>query len=182
MVQAALMLCMASNCLAQPVSHSPHGEFAINYLPVAKANMTPDCTAYLVLERKGKEIARFPTIGEIQEVFWSPDGRYVAINNRRGESGDYLWVVATESGVVIHKPDDDLPIKDETKQFPEYAHLELHKEWIMPKGWKPNNSLWVRVDDIYSHSDEYLSIDIIYSVNGGALHLVSQVARMLPRF
>jgi tricorn protease-like protein len=143
--------------------------------------MSPDCTAYIILDKHGMETARFPTIGELQAVFWSPNGKYVAINNRRGESGDYLWVISTDTGSVIHKPDNDLPMQHEIKNFPEYAHLELHKEWIVPKGWDSNNILLVRVDDVYSNASDYLRIDVNYLVDSKALHLRSQSAKKFPR-
>jgi hypothetical protein len=43
--------------------------------------------------RSGKQnVAKYRTEGYLIDAFWSPDGRYVAVDNRRANSADYLWV------------------------------------------------------------------------------------------
>ena len=54
----------------------------------------------------GKKLAEFPTMGYLLNVFFSPDNAYVAINNRRANSGDYLWVISLRDGKAIKMPDD----------------------------------------------------------------------------
>ena len=40
------------------------------------------------------------------DTFWSPEGRYVAVVNRRANSGDYLWVFSLGDGRTVKKPVD----------------------------------------------------------------------------
>jgi len=53
-----------------------------------------------------KKLAEFPTMGYLLNVFFSPDNANVAINNRRANSGDYLWVISLRDGKAIKMPDD----------------------------------------------------------------------------
>jgi hypothetical protein len=63
-----------------------------------------ECT--LRVSAGGKPLAAFQTMGYLLDVFFSPDGSYVAINNRRANSGDYLWVISLRDGKAIKMPDD----------------------------------------------------------------------------
>jgi hypothetical protein len=53
-----------------------------------------------------KTLAQFPTMGYLMDVFFSPDSAHVAINNRRANAGDYLWVLSLRDGKAIKMPDD----------------------------------------------------------------------------
>jgi hypothetical protein len=63
-----------------------------------------ECT--LRVSAGSKALAEFPTMGYLLNVFFSPDDAYVAINNRRANSGDYLWVISLRDGKAIKMPDD----------------------------------------------------------------------------
>lgn len=63
-----------------------------------------ECT--LRISARGSKMAEFPTYGYLLDVFFSPDNKYVAINNRRANSGDYLWVISLANGQAIKMPDD----------------------------------------------------------------------------
>jgi hypothetical protein len=128
----------------------------------------------IVIRRK-KIVATLSTIGYIQDVFWSSNGKYVAINNRNAESGDYLWVVSLVDGVVIKKPFDQIPMHDITEQHPKYSEFNLYKQWIFARGWDSNNNLLIREDDFYENMPTYLSTDLVYSVRKNAIYLISQV-------
>ena len=69
-----------------------------------KAGQPDECT--LRVSAGGKVLANFPTMGYLLGVFFSPDNAYVAINNRRANSGDYLWVISLRDGKAIKMPDD----------------------------------------------------------------------------
>jgi hypothetical protein len=63
-----------------------------------------ECT--LRVSAGDKTVAAFQTMGYLLNVFFSPDGSHVAINNRRANSGDYLWVISLRDGKAIKMPDD----------------------------------------------------------------------------
>ncbi len=45
-------------------------------------------------------------MGYLLNAFFSPDNAYVAINNRRANACDYLWVISLRNGKAIKMPDD----------------------------------------------------------------------------
>jgi len=69
-----------------------------------KVGHPDECT--LRVSTGSKTLAEFPTMGYLLNVFFSPDNAYVAINNRRANSGDYLWVISLHDGKAIKMPDD----------------------------------------------------------------------------
>jgi len=45
-------------------------------------------------------------MGYLLDVFYSADNSYVAINNRRANAGDYLWVISLRDGQPLKIPED----------------------------------------------------------------------------
>ena len=69
---------------------------------------------FTIAVRNGKQyVAKYPTEGYLIDAFWSPDGRYVAVDNRRANSGDYLWVFRLRDGHAIKMPVDAQPQHDD---------------------------------------------------------------------
>lgn len=108
---------------------------------------------WLVLRRGADEIGRFPTIGYVLQSYLSPNQQLIAVNNRQGNSGDYLWVIATADGKVLKRPGDDLGMKIERRASAladeaakrKSSLLEAHKTWINAIAWTGNNRLSVNV-------------------------------------
>jgi hypothetical protein len=112
----------------------------------------------LVVSAKDKIVAEYPTYGYLLSAFWSPDGKYVAINNRRANAGDYLWVISLPDGKAIKVPDDLAPKPERerlekraetvqaqiTKRFSQCTADELDKSWLEATGWKDAATLAVR--------------------------------------
>jgi hypothetical protein len=71
---------------------------------IATAGHPDECT--LRVSAGGKILAEFPTMGYLLDVLFSPDNAYVAVNNRRANAGDYLWVMSLRDGKPIKMPDD----------------------------------------------------------------------------
>src|SRR4030095_6237038 len=71
---------------------------------IATVGHPDECT--LRVSAGGKRLKEFPTMGYLSDVFFSPDNTHVAINNRRANSGDYLWVISLRDGTAIKMPDD----------------------------------------------------------------------------
>jgi len=49
----------------------------------------------------GMIVAHYPFEGELVSAYWSPSGRYVAINNHSGHYGWWLWIVDLRDGHII---------------------------------------------------------------------------------
>ena len=88
---------------------SPDGRFSIDISE--KLHPQGDEFAdFFTLELKSASgtLASYPTSGYLTEVHWSPGSDFVAINNRRGNSGDYLWILSLKDGSALKRPDDRL--------------------------------------------------------------------------
>ena len=81
---------------------SNDNKYCVSMIPTA--GHPDECT--LRVSAGGKKLGEFPTMGYLLNVFFSPDNAYVVINNRRANSGDYLWVISLRDGKAIKMPDD----------------------------------------------------------------------------
>ncbi len=88
---------------------SPDGKSSVRILEQPVPG-TDDPLDNFTLEIRFREevVARAPTTGYLASAHWTPDGRLVAINNRRGNAGDYLWVYALPEGTCLKRADDPL--------------------------------------------------------------------------
>jgi lipoprotein NlpI len=117
----------------------------------------------LIVSSKTRVLAQFPTFGYLMGAFWSPDNKYVAINNRRANAGDYLWVISLSDGAALKMPDDlatemrrknlghitgDDPwgntVQEVTKRYTECAHARLDHQFLFALGWKSPSELLVQ--------------------------------------
>jgi len=90
---------------------SPDGAYSISMVnkPWLSPDQRPGFNNYhmLVLSKDGTEIAAVPTWREMTDAYWSPDGKYLAVNNVRSDmGGDQLWILALPGGQIIKAPDD----------------------------------------------------------------------------
>lgn len=81
---------------------SSDSKYCVHMKPTA--GQPDECT--LDVSAGAKTLAKFPTMGYLLDVFFSPDNAYVAINNRRANAGDYVWVISLRDGKAIKMPDD----------------------------------------------------------------------------
>lgn len=135
----------------------------------------------LVLKKGGSPILRVPTMGYITDAYWSPDGKYVAINNRNAESGDYVWVLSLVDGVIVKKPNDNLPEDNTPEKYPEYDSYEVHDQWILARGWNKTGELNIEMDTYYTNVNDSLCDSLTYRVKNGKLILVHHTVVKKPR-
>jgi hypothetical protein len=88
--------------LAQQKGCSSDGAYCVELVPT---HGYPD-EAILRVSDKRRTFAEFGTFGYLLGVIFSPKSRYVAVNNRRANAGDYLWVISLTDGSPIKIPDD----------------------------------------------------------------------------
>ena len=116
--------------------------------------------ATMVVRQGSKTLAALPTIGFLPEAYKSTDGKYLGINNRRANSGDYLWVLELPSGKVLKNPDDE-----KGKSWRGAAAASFHKadpaateetfirDWLTTTGWN-GNQLKISVRAAYRVSEK----------------------------
>jgi hypothetical protein len=114
----------------------------------------------LVIRDRGKRIASHKTIGYLWGApLWTD--KYVAINNRRGNAGDYLWVFRLIDGKCV-KPADGGFVRDISARAETAFHAldartkderRLRKGYLMAVGWRSSDELIVEVTHAYFTSD-----------------------------
>ena len=132
---------------------SPDGKIEARIVQKAMPG-TDGVTNFFTLEVlvAGKVIKQVPTEGYLMSVHPSPDGKSLAINNRRGNQGDYLWVVSLSDGSLLKRADDPLgarwlgtalaEIEDQTKDA---SADNLSRSWITAQGWSKSGDLLVSI-------------------------------------
>ena len=145
-----------------------------------------ECT--LVVSAGGKTLAEFPTMGYLLDVFFSPDNAHVAINNRRANAGDYLWVISLPDGKAIKMPDDvaeevgkkdvgkiagahrsDQSMPEVTAVCPTCTNDDLRHSFLFSNGWTSSGELkvveelefssgWIAVNNLCRLTETGLSV------------------------
>jgi len=160
MMSAALSASSAQ--IAPPIELcSPTQQYCVTILETALPGADPDNEFFTIAVRRGKNyLSKNGTEGYLLNAFWSPDGKYVAVNNRRANSGDYLWVFRLSDGRALKKPVDagpERPTKDYEKQeralirpvtvaYPDLTYDALNKLFLEADGWTPSGELRVTTD------------------------------------
>jgi hypothetical protein len=170
--------------LAPPEVFSPDREYSVRLdrseLPTTDS--VNDST--LVITHKGHVLSHFPTFGSLSEVFWSPAG-YLAINNRRANNGDYLWVCRLHDGKALKVPDDNnvfvATAQCVSTKFPDLLPSKLLRGYMTALGWKNTNELRVKTGLIYQNLDNAtIEVVEVYRVEEGGLNRVDQDIQKVP--
>jgi hypothetical protein len=131
----------------------------------------------LVLQNQGKILSEYPTIGYLLNAFWSPNGVSVAVNNRRGIDGDYLWVFSLKDGKALKKPDDGQAkaIADSaSKKFPECDPRALDGSLTETLGWRNSIELVVQTRLFFHKKTTAINRTAVYRIDGDKLILASE--------
>ena len=148
-----------------------------------------ECT--LSVSASGKVLATFPTMGYLLDVFFSPDNAYVAINNRRANSGDYLWVISLRDGKAIKMPDDaageagkkdlgtiagdhwsDQSRPDVIAQCPTCTSDDLRHSFLFSTGWTSSGEL--KVVEELEFSSSWIAVNNLCRLNETGLSVADE--------
>ena len=147
-----------------------------------------DCA--LVISSKGKDLSRSSTYGYLLSAVWSPDGKYVAVNNRRANAGDYVWIFSLTNGAAIKVPGDiaaeqkrtmmatdhSKVVKEITRRFPSCIADTLRKSSLTARSWRNPNELIVREDFIFdAPAVMFVTVEENYRIEGGKFELLPQL-------
>ncbi len=87
---------------AQLVNANRNKEYLIEMRDNQDASADYENDRLLVISRNGKEIATKKTFGYFSgDAYWNDSGTLVAINNRRGNSGDRVWIFSLPDGKCL---------------------------------------------------------------------------------
>ena len=122
--------------------------------PMAGADVLLDFFT-LEVRANGKVVAQVPTCGFLMNAYWSPDGSLLAVNNRRGNSGDYLWIFTIPGGKCIKRADDKIGeswVASALSAIKKKASgaKELNKSWLCADGWTPDGKLKISIRDKFN--------------------------------
>ena len=166
---------------------SSDSEYCVQMVPTPGQ---PD-EATLRLSAGGKTLAEFPTMGYLLDVFFSPDNAHVAINNRRANAGDYLWVISLHDGRAIKMPDDvaeEVGKKDagniagdhwSDQSMPEMIALcptctsdDLRHSFLFSSGWTSSGEL--KVVEEFEFSNGWIAVNNLCRLNETGLSVASE--------
>jgi hypothetical protein len=149
--------------------YSPDQRYSVKILHSALPGADPHDGFFTIAVRSGEQyVAKYPTIGFLIDAFWSADGKYVAVDNRRANSGDYLWVFRLSDRHAIRMPVDAIPghpedayekytahlVERVTSKFPELTYDEFRKLFTFAKGWTDSGDLIVKTNFAFRNLPE----------------------------
>jgi hypothetical protein len=143
----------------------------------------------LIIRDRDKEIARQKTLGYLIDAFWDDTGKYVAVNNRRANAGDYVWIFSLPDGKCVKAPDSPQLAFLSKSALEAFHRLDsratdekLEKVWVKAKGfWGSGNKLLIRFAARYGYTAGKFPAHFVYDaqvkISGSNLVLLSGEAR-----
>jgi hypothetical protein len=158
-----LVLARAIAAVEEPPEelYSRDQRYSVRILHSTLPGSNPDDASVTIAMRSGdRYISKYPTEGYLIDAFWSPDGKYVAVDNRRANSGDYLWVFQLRDGRAIKMPVDagtkhpaeyyenyaEQAVKRVTAVYPERRYEEFNKLFTFAPAWTKSGELQVKTN------------------------------------
>jgi hypothetical protein len=176
---------------------SPDHQYSVTILHTALPGSDPNNGIFTIAVRRGKQdLSKYPTEGYLLDAFWSPSGKYVAVNNRRASAGDYLWVFRLSDGRAIKMPVDaqpghanDVHVHDKVIQgvTAVYADLTIdlfRKLYVLAHRWTASGQLEVKTDLEFQNLDLENEIGVVretYKIENEKLVLLARKIEKVPR-
>jgi hypothetical protein len=176
--------------------YSPDHRYSIRILHSALPGSDPYNGFFTIAVLNGQQyVAKYPTEGYLIDAFWSPDGKYVAVDNRRANSGDYLWVFRLSDGHAIKMPVDATPghpedvyekygqdmVQRVTLKFPELTYDEFNKLYSLAHAWTKSGALQVKTNlGFRSLPNEIAIVWDTYRITDAKLVLIKERVEKVP--
>ena len=153
-----------------------HGEFSVKVVDLPEKEGADEVDQVLELRRGPKVIASYPAMGYVKDAFWSPEGKWVAMNVRDANSGDYIWVLAVETGALVRKPNEDVEDAWETEAYAAFKKLDkraipdnMRHYWKSAQGWTGDGKLKVVLRADYAEGAGKFDYEIPMTVSASGL-------------
>jgi len=175
---------------------SPDHRYCVTILDSALPGADPDNGFFTIAVRSGRQfITKYPTIGFLLDAFWSPDGKHVAVDNRRANSGDYLWVFRLSDGRAIRMPVDAVPghsddtyetyakdmVQRVTSKFPELTYGEFNKLFTFAHAWTKSGELEVKTNFGFRNLQDQIAFLLqTYKIVDDKLVLIDETVNKAP--
>jgi hypothetical protein len=176
--------------------YSSDQRFSVSILHNALPGADPYDGFFTIAVRSGQQyIAKYPTMGYLIDAFWSPDGKYVAVDNRRANSGDYLWVFCLSDGHAIRMPVDAAPghsddvyekyaedmVQRVTRKFPELTYHEFTKLFTFAHAWTKSGELEVKTNLGFRNLPDHIAFLLeTYKIADDKLILINERTEKAP--
>jgi hypothetical protein len=176
--------------------YSPDHRYSVTILQTALPGSDPDEGFLTIAVRHGKQdVSKYPTEGYLIDAFWSPNGRYVAVDNRRANSGDYLWVFRLSDGRAIKMPVDANPghsngvydkyaeevVNRVTAVYPELTYGQFTKLFVFAKGWTNSGDLHVKTNLAFRNLENAIGVVWeTYKIDNDQLVLIQRRIEKAP--
>jgi hypothetical protein len=132
----------------------------------------------ITVSRLGTVFSKYATEGYLLEAFWATDGKFVAVNNRRSNSGDYLWIFRLSDGKALRVPnDDEAPsfVSRVQAKFHELSNKSFNRRYTLARGWETSRQLRVRTNlEFFNLDQAEIQIDQVCSIEGEKLSVVKE--------
>jgi len=176
--------------------YSPDHRYSVRILHSGLPGADPYDGIFTIAVRSGQQyIAKYPTIGYLLEAFWSPDGKYVAVDNRRANSGDYLWLFRLSDGHAVRMPVDAAPghaedtyekyakdmVQRVTRKFPELTYHEFTKLFTFAHAWTSSGELQVKTNVGFRNLPDQIAFVLqTYKIASEKLILIDEKVEKAP--
>jgi hypothetical protein len=186
LIFAAAVIALAEGQQQRNSITAPDGQHSVEILHTALPGSDPYNGFFTItVQVAGHVLSRYPTDGYLPSAYWSPNGRFVAVNNRRGTYGDYVWVFRLNDGHALKQPSDALPVPGQPMysseallarvraKFPEYRDAGYYKFGARAERWTAANELEIVAVVTFTHIDnDLVRIFDTYAISEDGLRLI----------
>jgi len=137
---------------SQVISTSPDGRFSIRREQASSGELGEARKSLVICARDGKPLYEWVSGIGATTVLWSPDGRFVAVNDMPGEKGDLLrlfTVNATAPSVIPIRDPDGKKLRQEVETRHGSFLSKVDAVTLRASEWK-DGKLWCLVTGTFS--------------------------------
>jgi hypothetical protein len=137
---------------AEVISSAPDGNFQLRRQQGETSDLGEARKVLSLCDKQGKVLYQWTSGLGTTSALWSPDGRFVAINDMPGEKGDFLRVFALDSATMALTPVRD-PDGKKLRQEVESRHgsflSKVDSVTLRASEWK-DGKLWCLLTGTFS--------------------------------